>query len=291
MCSLCVKDGWSVTKEGGIVLVGYDIEARNTYGDFHSTKSFLDRAIVLHNSFHIPCTAFVLGQTLLENTGVLKKLADKPLWNFEQHTFSHVPLRSVRPKDEVNRSVEGESLEIIEKDISRANVLLEDTLGVQCKGLCTPKGYFKGLKDRKDILEILASNRLQFVRSYGRNEQDWQPVPFEIQPFWYEEEGFPEILEIPAQGWQDTIWRRVHGWSNRKGFMEYLKDSVDHVLQNRLVWSCGFHDWSYICEDPELTIMKDFFEYALKKGAMFLSHLDCFGMMKKEKEKIDYPLC
>ena len=239
----------------------------------------------MHNSFQIPCTAFILGQTLLENTDVIEKLLVEPLWNIEQHTFSHVPLRTVRPKNELHKSVESESLEIIEKDIARANVLLEDILGIQCKGLCTPKGYFKGLKDRKDILEILASNGLQFVRSYGRNEQDWQPVPFEIQPFWYEEEGFPDILEIPGQGWQDTIWRRVHGWNNREDFIQYLKDSVNCVVRNHLVWSCVFHDWSCIRKDPDLNIMKEFFEYAKERGARFMSHLEFYEMRKNEKEE------
>jgi len=275
----------------GIILVGYDIEARNSFGDFQSARLFLEKAIPLHDSLHIPCTAFVLGQTLLENTGVFKKLADKPLWNLEQHSFSHVPLRSVRPACEVNKSVEGGKLEIIGQDIARANAVLEDVLGVRCKGLCAPKGYFNGLKGRKDILGIVAANGLRFIRSYGRNRDDWQPVPFEIQPFWYEDEGFPWILEIPGQGWQDTIWRRTYGWENINGFIEYLKESVDYVVQNRLVWSCGFHDWSCIREDSELSILREFFEYALEEGAQFLSHLDFYEMIKKEMKESEYSPC
>lgn len=267
------------------------MEARNVYGDFHSTRLFLDQAIRLHDTFQIPCTAFILGQTLLENADVIKKLLDEPLWNIEQHTFSHVPFRTVRPSEELHKSVEGESLEIIEKDISSANVLLGNILGIQCKGLCAPKGYFRGLKYRKDILEIVASNGLKFVRSYGRNEEDWQPVPFEIQPFWYEEEDFPDILEIPGQGWQDTIWRRVYGWNNREDFIQYLKGSVDYVVRNRLVWSCVFHDWSCVREDLNLTIMKEFFEYAMGKGARFMSHLEFYEMMKDEKEEKENTLC
>ena len=40
-----------------------------------------------------------------------------------------------------------------------------------------------------------------------------------------------------------------------------------------------------------LYIMKEFFEYALKKGAVFLRHLDFFEMIRKEKEQIEYSLC
>jgi len=269
----------------GIILVGYDVEARDSYGDFTSTRLFFEKALPLHTSFQIQCTAFVLGQTLIENPEVFIKLQDNHLWNIEQHTFSHVPLRSVKPKNEVCKSVEDESLEILTQDISSAVVIFKNLLGIQCKGICAPKGYFNGLKGRKDIIEILADNGLRFVRSYGRNKDDWQPVPFKIQPFWYEEEGFPQILEIPGQGWQDTIWRRTFGWNNNQGFIEYLKRSVDYVLQNNLVWSCYFHDWSCIREDSDLRIMNAFFEYALKRGARFMSHLELYEIMKQEKER------
>jgi len=274
----------------GIILIGYDVEARNNYGDFYSTKAFLEKAVSLHDLLEIPCTAFVLAQTFLENPEVFKKLFNNPLWNCEQHTFSHVALRSVRPKYEPEKSVFGESLGIIEQDISKASAVFQAN-GIQCKGLCAPKGYFNGLKGRSDILKILASNGIDFVRSYGRNREDWQPVSFVIQPFWYESDGFPNILEIPGQGWQDTIWRRANGWGNKKKFIEYLKTSAEYIVQNRLVWSCGFHDWSCIREDQDLSIMSEFFEYALNKGATFLSHLDFLEMMKKEKEESEYSLC
>jgi Polysaccharide deacetylase len=97
--------------KNAIILVGYDVEARNFFGDFHSTKAFFAEAIPLHDSLRVPCTAFLLGQTLIENTGIFKKLLDEPLWDIEQHTFSHLPLRAVRPAYELHKSVVGESLE------------------------------------------------------------------------------------------------------------------------------------------------------------------------------------
>ncbi len=272
------------SQEYGIILVGYDVEARNSYGDFHSTKYFFDKVVPIHDIFNISSTVFLLGQTLVENTETIKALLDNPLWNIEQHTFSHVSFRNVEPKYERNKAVEGEKVEIIRQDIATANSIFKDLLGLQVEGICAPKGYYGGLKARPDILEILDSNGLKFIRSYGRNKDDWQPVPFEIQPFWYKEEGFPEILEIPAQGWQDTIWKRTHGWQNRGGYLQYLKESVNYVTQNRLVWSCGFHDWSCIREDPDLIILSQFFEYALEQGARFLSHLEFYSQARKEIE-------
>lgn len=268
----------------GIILAGYDIEARAEYGDGKSTRLFFDNAVPIHNNLRIPCTAFALGQTLLENVELFQKISAEPMWNIEQHTFSHVPFRSIEPCDENWKSVKGATIADISYEVSKANELIQRILGITCNGLCAPKGYFNGLRGRKDILRVLEADSIKFVRSYGRNENDWQPVPFEVQPFWYEEDGFPDILEVPMQGWQDTIWRRTFGWNNRSGFLKYLRESVDYVLQKHLVWSCAFHDWSCIREDPDLNIMKEFFKYALKKGATFLSHLAFYEMMKKEKE-------
>jgi len=278
-------------RKQAIILIGYDVEARNSYGDFYSTRLFLERAVVLHDYFQIPCTTFVLGQTLIENKVLFRELLLNPLWNIEQHTFTHIPLRNVSPVCEMHKAVKGASLETIEHEISTTNELFLDILGIRCKGLCAPKGYFQGLKGRKDILSILSKNGIHFVRSYGRNEKDWQPVAFEIQPFWYEQEGAPEILEIPSQGWQDTIWFRVHGWNNRNGFVNYLKTTIDHVVQNRLVWSCGFHDWSCAKVDPGLDILKDFFEYALNKGAVFMTHLEFYNKMLREKNEGEDSIC
>jgi len=276
-----------------IILIGYDVEARSASGDDTSTRLFLEKAVPLHSSFKIPCTAFILGQTLMENIESFQQIRGDSLWDIQQHSFSHIAFRQFGPasQDLLLKSGVDPDIDVIRQEVSKANELFREILGITCRGICAPKGYFNGLRGRADILTVLESHGIRFVRSYGRNEKHWQPVSFHIQPFWYIEDGFPQILEIPIQGWQDTIWRRVFGWDNKSGFLQYLRESVEYVTQNHLIWSCCFHDWSCVKNDVDLDIMKEFFEYALKKGAVFLSHLDFFEMIRKEKEQIEYSLC
>jgi len=195
------------------------------------------------------------------------------------------------PLNEKWKSAKGVSIDTIKREVSQASGVIQEILGIPCKGICAPKGYFNGLRGRSDILEVLQANSIRFVRSYARNKNDWMPVSLDVQPFWYGEDGFHEILEVPAQGWQDIIWRRTFGWNNKPDFLRYLKKSVDYIVENQLVWSCGFHDWSCIREDPELSVMKIFFEYAIKQGATFMSHFKFFEMMKKEKDEYGCSFC
>jgi peptidoglycan/xylan/chitin deacetylase (PgdA/CDA1 family) len=274
-----------------VVLIGYDIEARVSYGDSKSTRLFLEKAVPLHRSFGIPCTGFVLGQTLLENIDEFQETAEDPLWNIEQHTFSHRAFRDVEPINETWKRAKGASIDTIYREISQANILIKEIFGRQCKGICAPKGYYNGLRGRPDILKVLQANSIKFVRSYGRNEDDWMPVAFDIQPFWYKEDGYPEILEIPTQGWQDNIWKRNFGWDNKHGFHAYMKASLDYVVEKQLIWSIAFHDWSCIRGDPDLDIIKYFFEYALNMDVQFMSHLEFFETLNEEEKKSVRTIC
>ena len=94
--------------------------------------------------------------------------------------------------------VEGGSLKVIRKEVKMANNSLKKYLDVTCQGIRGPYGYYRGLSDRPHILLILHEEGIRFTSTYLRNEDDWQPVPLEAQPFWYGLQGFPDMLEIPG---------------------------------------------------------------------------------------------
>ena len=49
--------------------------------------------------------------------------------------------------------------------------------------------------DLTDLLEIVHKHGFRAIRSWGRDEKDCQPTPLELKPFFYEAQGFPDILE------------------------------------------------------------------------------------------------
>ncbi len=78
-------------------------------------------------------------------------------FDFQQHTYSHVLLKTVVVKDKNNSAysrrphekyVEGGSLKVIRKEVKMANNSLKKYLDVTCQGIRGPYGYYRGLSDR-----------------------------------------------------------------------------------------------------------------------------------------------
>ena len=64
-----------------------------------------------------------------------------------------------------------------------------------------------------------------------------------MQPFTYDEEGYPDILELPFQFWLDVVWFDQHGYDTGPALLEALKGAVDEVAEHDLVYGACFHDW------------------------------------------------
>lgn len=266
----------------GTLLIGYDVEglieeSRNKWGKAYSdpeavTRIFLARATEVHHRYKAPCTLFVLGQVLEKNVRHFQELGDNDMFDIEQHTYSHIRLKTVvQEYNDTVKVFKGGTLQEIAEDVRKTSSLLKKYLNVNCLGLTGPYGYYRGLSDEPEVLQILQDAGIRFVRTYARNERDWQPVSLDVQPFWYKPQGFPEILEISGQDWQDCIYRDVHGWENTGTYLSHLKSSLDYIATHDLTWSPCFHDFSSIRDDPKMSIICGLIEYARKKHVRIIS--------------------
>lgn len=258
----------------GTILIGYDVEAG---GNPSLTRSFLDTALEVHKQLELPCTFFLLGRVVEENAEELKRFVDHPLFDLQQHTYSHTLLKSVIIEYEDGRQelVRGGTMEQIREDISRGSEVMREKLSIEPIGLCGPWGYYRGLADRPDLLEVLDSLGIKFIRSYGRNHRDYQPVRYSVQPFWYSAQGFPHILEIPIQGWQDYYLRRKLGWEQVDAFTNWVLADMDVVSSNAYVWSYCQHDGSSTA-DPELRTIRAMAERGRELGIKFMTHKEYY---------------
>ena len=274
----------------GTVLIGYDTESGVVPEASRRPMSIFRRSIEaimrIHVGLEAPATFFLVGRTLAAGARYLKPLLDYPdLFDFEQHTYSHVLLKTIVVEDRKNsayarrpteRYVEGGSPQVIRKEVKDANEALKKYLDVTCRGIRGPYGYYRGLSDRPDILEILHEEGIRFTSTYLRNQDDWQPVPIEVQPFWYELQGFPDMLEIPVQGWQDCIWRDINGWTKTRRFEKYLEFSLGGVkMKNRVRGMC-FHDWAVIKGDPGAVTMRKFIQYVKERQFKIVSYSEFY---------------
>ena len=74
----------------GTMLIGYDVEA---HGAEDVTPRFLDQARALHHRLGVPATLFVVGQTLEQWVSAFQSIAADPLFDLQQHTYSHQLLK------------------------------------------------------------------------------------------------------------------------------------------------------------------------------------------------------
>jgi peptidoglycan/xylan/chitin deacetylase (PgdA/CDA1 family) len=234
--------------------------------------ALLDR---LHEELEAPCTFFVCGRTLVHALDALEPLAGSALFDIQQHTYSHVVFRDVRYRP-IGTDLEAVLPETpavaLREELTFTSELIRKYLGRECIGLRTPFGYYRGLRGRADLLEIVQETGHHYVTSWGRNEQNGNPTPW-VQPFAYAEEGFPGILEIPFQFWLDGIWFDANGYGEGRAFGQALRGAIDEIVEQDLVFATAFHEWCAVEANEEGTgWIRSLIEYARELGVEIMSY-------------------
>ncbi len=256
------------------LLIGYNVESSDA-ARTGAGEGFLSAAAGVHRELQAPCTLFVRGQTMERHPDAFRRFRDEcgDLADLQQFTYSGVPLKTVCQVNHQGVKVfRGASLDRCREEVLRACEVTERILGTRPMGLAGPLGYYRGLSDRPDILEMLREAGIRFTRTYTRNARDWGPVSFETQPFWYGPQGFGEILEIPGQGWPDSLLKEAIGPSEIERYVTRVKKDLNYVAAKKLTWSCVLHDWACVLEDPQMTAARTILEYARELGFRFLTH-------------------
>lgn len=255
-------------------LLGYNLESSD-WSRPGVTSAFLQAAVPLHVELHIPCTFFVRGQAIEDHADDFRRARDQAgdLVDFQQYTYSALPLKTVCQEDNKGRAVVlGGSLSLCRDDVARASDVMERVLGARPIGLCGPLGSYRGLADRPDLLEMLSRLGIRFLRTYTRNANDAHPVPFDVQPFRYDAQGFPDMLEIPGQGWPDHLLREALGFGPSDRYVQHLRKDLDYIAARKLTWSVIQHDWSSIKDDPSMLSTRRFLEQVAALGFKTRSH-------------------
>jgi peptidoglycan/xylan/chitin deacetylase (PgdA/CDA1 family) len=263
--------------EGLARFIGPDVPQYRAALDPETTRRGVALLARLHEELEAPCTFFVCGRTLLHALDAFEPLAASQLFDVQQHTYSHVVFRDVRYRAE---GAEAEAVlpetphVALREELAFTSELIRKYLGRECVGLRTPFGYYRGLRDRPDLLAIVRDTGHRFVTSWGRNEENGNPTPW-VQPFAYGDEGFPDVLEIPFQFWLDGIWFDVHGYGEGRAFRRALEGALDEVAERDLVFATAFHEWVAVEADEEGSgWIRGLIERARERGVEVTSYAD-----------------
>jgi hypothetical protein len=233
-------------------------------------RSWRDEALAALTQFTLvleqndaPATFFVVGK-LLERAGeeIAGLLKDNPAFDIGSHTYSHTDIIDDDPA----------ALGRFSQELLLTSDLIFEHFGERPVGFCTPGGHYKGLQGHPGQLKILWDQGYRYIGSdnSGPPEQ-WHPSPI-TQPYWYTEEGFPELFEVPGTGWhcnylfntghQNDDWKPAPGLPDgtvlerlpvtvEEGF-EVRSGEFRHCIENHLVYAPSMHPWSVYRFDPEL---------------------------------------
>lgn len=236
--------------------------------DLENPEGCLQAAPVLvrlHEKYGIPATFFVLGRVLEQRGKELKAiLGNSPLLDLQSHTYSH---RMVKDNQ---MHGPGMSLEELAQDIALGKRLVEDTFERPCVGVRSGCGFFHGLCGEPDRLRIFAQAGVRYISTDLRGPADTIPSGMQ-QAYWYADDGFPHLLEMPGHGWHDNVlkapqpfrlclsWPPVLSW----GIPNRPVNNPDEELQVQSRWieraaSLGldylalvYHPWSLYRQSPD----------------------------------------
>lgn len=234
-----------------------------------------------HKEYGLPFTVFVLGK-MLDNALLTTTLQDVidlagDLIDVEQHSYAHGLY-----KDHAER---GKALSLIamEEDLRRASDGIEDKTGQRPIGLRTPMTFFRGFRGEKDRLKVIRETGIRFISSDGRGWYESRPAPIldEIGepriPYWYTEDGFEDLLEIPVHGYSDNYLKGYARQPIPKAFepAEELKVHLmffQECLDRKMVFCPPCHPWCVGRGDPEGVVLTGLLEFAQKNGVRTLSY-------------------
>ena len=263
----------------GTILLGIDVETASEHAE-----GYVRYGRKLYHELNIPVTWYVTGATLQKYPQQFSEIEDDPLVELQSHTFGHTLLKTVFMDLPAGISAHGKSdwylkaggsLDQIEEDLKQCERVFLQVLGRKPIGLTGPWGYYRGLQDRPDILEVIHTHGYRYLRTFARDARDCQPVPLDWQPFWYEAQGFADILELCVHDYQDDFyWKAFARPRPNQTYAEHLKQVADRVAKEDLIWSAASHDHGCATQEgfwQKGAWIEDFVRYAKGLGIRFLS--------------------
>ena len=263
----------------GTVLFGIDVETAS-----ENSVAFAEHGGRLFRELGVPVTWFLTGATLERYPDVFREVDRGGLIELQAHTYGHILLKTVLMRipdgltvhDSTGWHVQrGAPVEEVDGDLARCQKVFQAVLGRRAAALTTPWAYYRGLGDRPDLLEIVAAHGFRALRSFGRNQDDSLPVPLDWQPFFYEPQGFPDILECMIHDYQDdSYWKELARSSEGGDYLQHLKKVVDRTAAEDLTLSLCSHDHSWATKEirnEKQGWMRSILEYALGLNVRFLT--------------------
>lgn len=229
-------------------------------------------------------TSFVLGQWL---DFVVDAFGEERVNSYFQgdnievgsHSYHHLPFKPTE-----HRVYEAITSREAFSEVRKANESIERHLRVKPRGLRTPMGNIRPFGDEDiEILSALQENGISYVSSWLKAAQ-CEPNSVGIAPFFYDQTGFPNLLEIPGVGPYDvhgTQPTRLLVFDDEKSWTKQERiDTYVRLLEQGLRISGDvfiplvFHPGDVVNYDPQLEVHQELLSFAHQNGVKIVSYAD-----------------
>ena len=169
--------------------------------------------------------------------------------------------------------------------------MIHDVFGRVPRGIRASHGYYKGLEDEHQTIQVLSDAGIEYVSSDGRDKK-WGINPPLVddgsfrQPHFYDEST---LLEIPIHGWQDTAFAgsrtggvpQFNTWSRDRLYDYILAHYGAIILQakeialqsERPIWiGLSLHPLALREYDPHLTTLQRLLRFSLDNNVQLSSY-------------------
>ena len=140
-----------------------------------------------------PASFFIVGRLAQAAGPRLREILDHDLFDLQSHSFTHENMLAIRDDPAAVR-----------RELVDSRRVIEDLFGREVIGFTAPGGFARGFLGEPRLLEALWQAGYRYVRTLSWQPGNLSPAPL-TQPFWFSDDGFPELLEISAHAWHDNI--------------------------------------------------------------------------------------
>ncbi len=254
----------------------------------------------VHEEFGFPATFFFVGKRLRESGAEYRKiLGDVPQFEFASHTVTHYVLRP-HPF----------SFDLVEDDarameVQKSKEIVEQTFERECIGFRPAYGFAEGLRGDSALIDLVSKAGYKYVSS-----QLWGPdytVPASLsRPYTYEDEGYPDLVELPGHGWHENLLKG-HNLVDEKPYrilaypspfpdgavpLKPISTPVEEAAINSIFIeeamklnlpfiSFIWHPWSLHRFDPEMNMLRQTFAEVRRLGLEPATYKDAYNAFCK----------
>lgn len=255
------------------------------------------KIVEIHKRFEMPATFFIVGKTLEGNPQEYTELLDDPLFEIASHTYSHRMLK--------DNPFCGQAISLTEKreEIFKGKEMIEHYFNRPCFGLRPGCGFDDGFRNADEVLSLIQEAGYVYTSSLLWGPDYSLPARL-LDPFSYEQEGFPNLWELPGHGWHENLLKN----NNRMGpkritlWPPEMPEAIPHeyittaeqefqinrvfidkaVETNKKYVSLIWHPWSLFQFDPEMKILELTFSYIFQASLKPCTYMEMYNQIASE---------